>query len=59
VTQQAATPVIAFINGRTPESGAVFAAAFRKCLTEAGYADGQNVILEYQWFSGQYDDLPS
>jgi putative tryptophan/tyrosine transport system substrate-binding protein len=53
--QQPALPVIAFVNARSPENGAPFAAAFRKGLGEAGYVDGQNVILEYYWLGGQYD----
>jgi putative ABC transport system substrate-binding protein len=56
--QQSATPVVAFVSGRSPESGAPFAAAFRKVLVEAGYPDGQNVTLEFHWLSGRYDRLP-
>ena len=56
--QQPAMPIIAFVNGRSPESGAPFAAAFRMGLVEAGYAEGQNVALEYHWLSGRYDNLP-
>jgi putative tryptophan/tyrosine transport system substrate-binding protein len=28
-------------------------------LSETGYAEGQNVTVEYHWFSGQYDRLPA
>src|SRR5271165_5460253 len=55
--QQATPPVIAFVNARSPESGAPFAAVFRMGLGEVGYVDGQNVILEYHWLSGRYDRL--
>jgi|SRR6516162_1378945 len=55
--QQPAMPVIAFVNARSPENGAPFATAFRQGLGEAGYVDGQNVILEYHWLSGRYDGL--
>jgi putative ABC transport system substrate-binding protein len=56
--QQATPPVIAFVNARSPENGAPFAAVFRQGLGETGYVDGQNVILEYHWLSGRYDRLP-
>jgi putative ABC transport system substrate-binding protein len=57
--QQAAIPVIGFVDGRSPEGSARFAAAFRKGLNETGYVEGQNVIVEYHWLAGQYDSLPA
>ena len=51
-------PVIGFINaGVADEFGRV--AAFRKGLSEAGYAEGQNVIVEYHWLAGHYERLPA
>ena len=44
--QQAATPVIGFLHGATPEAYASPMAAFRKSLGEAGYSEGQNVTIE-------------
>src|SRR5438034_4066324 len=57
--QQPAMPVVGFVGGRSTESSARFGAAFRKALNEAGYVEGQNVTVEYQWLDGQYDRLPS
>ena len=44
--QQAALPVVGFINGRSAEDAARQVAAFRKGLEEAGYVEGQNVAVE-------------
>ena len=57
--QQAALPVVGFINGRSAEDAARQGAAFRKGLEEAGYVEGQNVAVEYHWLDGRYDRLPS
>src|SRR5262249_36675869 len=43
----------------SPDASARSAAAFRKGLNETGYAEGQNVTVEYHWLAGQYDRLPS
>jgi len=56
--QQSAVPVIGLVNAGSPETSASRVAAFRKGLSETGYVEGQNVAVEYHWFSGQYDRLP-
>jgi len=57
--QQAAMPVVAFVNARTPETSVRATGAFRKGLNEAGYVEGQNVTVEYHWLDGQYDRVPA
>jgi putative ABC transport system substrate-binding protein len=57
--QQAALPVVAFINGGTLEASARTAASFRTGLSEVGYVEGRNVVLEYHWLEGHYDRLPA
>jgi putative ABC transport system substrate-binding protein len=56
--QQSAVPVIGVVNAGSLEASVSRADAFRKGLSETGYVEGQNVAVEYHWFSGQYDRLP-
>jgi putative ABC transport system substrate-binding protein len=55
--QQAAMPVVGFLNSTSPGPFANFVAAFSRGLTETGYVEGQNVTIEYRWAEGQYDRL--
>jgi putative tryptophan/tyrosine transport system substrate-binding protein len=57
--QQRELPVIALINGGAADSSAAFAAAFGKGLRQTGYAEGQNVTVEYHWVDGQFHRLPA
>jgi ABC-type uncharacterized transport system substrate-binding protein len=57
--QQPAMPVVGFVSSRSLEGSARHAAAFTKGLSETGYVEGQNVVLEYHWLSGQNDRLPA
>ena len=57
--QQAAMPVVGFVNGRSQETSVRLARAFREGLNETGYVEGQNVAVEYHWLEGKYDQLPA
>ena len=57
--EQAAMPIVGFVEGRSAEATVRQAAEFRKALSETGYVEGQNVMVEYHWLDGQYDRLPA
>jgi putative ABC transport system substrate-binding protein len=57
--QQPAMPVIGFLGARGPDDSTYLLAAFRQGLNESGYIESQNVIVEYHWAEGHYDQLPA
>jgi len=56
--QQTALPVIAFLRSTTAAGSAHVVAAFRHGLNEAGFIEGQNVVIEYYWADDTVDRLP-
>ncbi len=58
--QQPTMPVIGLVaGGRSADTSSDSMAAFRKGLGEIGYAEGQNVTVEYHWLEGRFDRLPA
>jgi putative tryptophan/tyrosine transport system substrate-binding protein len=51
-------PVIGFLGSDSPELYADRLVALCRGLKEAGYAEGQNVAIEYRWAGGQNERLP-
>jgi putative ABC transport system substrate-binding protein len=56
--QQAAMPVIGFLSSRAPGESANVVSAFRQGLRDAGFIEGQNVLIAFRWAEGRYDQLP-
>ena len=52
-------PVIGFLDSGSPAGMAENLAAFHRGLKETGYTEGQNVVVEYRWAQGRYDQLPA
>ena len=59
--RQSALPVIGWLNSGPADDPLFmsFANAFRAGLKDAGYAEGQNVAIDFRWGEGQYSRLPT
>jgi putative tryptophan/tyrosine transport system substrate-binding protein len=57
--QQSGVPVVGFLNAASAQTYAPQLAAFLKGLSEAGYVDGRNVMVEYRWAEDQNERLPA
>jgi len=57
--QQQPMPVVAFLDAASLETDARGLAEFRKGLSEIGYVEGQNLMIEYRSAEGQADRLPA
>jgi putative tryptophan/tyrosine transport system substrate-binding protein len=56
--QQPAMPVVGFIRPTSPDDSAKLVEAFRHGLSELGYIESRNVLIEYRYAYGQMDRLP-
>jgi putative tryptophan/tyrosine transport system substrate-binding protein len=56
---QQAHPVIGFLGINSPEGLANVVAGFRKGLSETGFVEGRNVLIEFRWAGGQFDRMPA
>jgi putative ABC transport system substrate-binding protein len=54
--QQSAMPVVGFL-GVSSAGAQPYLVAFRQGLSETGYVEGQNVVIEYRWMEDQYNRL--
>ena len=52
-------PVIGYLSGATFELMHEYVAAFHRGLADAGYIEGRNLSVEYQWAEGHNDRLPT
>jgi putative tryptophan/tyrosine transport system substrate-binding protein len=55
--QQGAIPVVGFLHPSSPDAYRL--RAFRQGLKDAGFAEGENVTIEYRWADDQMDRLPA
>jgi putative ABC transport system substrate-binding protein len=55
---QLALPEVGLLSSRSPGESAAAIVAFRQGLKEAGFVEGQNVVITFRWAEGAYDRLP-
>jgi putative ABC transport system substrate-binding protein len=56
--QRPAVPVIGLLHTQSPEGFTEQLRAFRQGLKDAGFVEGDNVIIVYRWAENQVDRLP-
>jgi putative ABC transport system substrate-binding protein len=56
--QQAAPPVIGFLNSHSPADLADLLEAFRRGLSDRGLVEGRDVTIDYRWAEQQNERLP-
>jgi putative tryptophan/tyrosine transport system substrate-binding protein len=56
---QPAMPVVGFLGSTTSAQWAGLVAGFREGLGQAGFVEGQNVLVEYRWAENEVDRLPA
>ena len=55
--QQAAIPVIGFLNSLSADGFTEPLRGFRQGLKDVGFVEGENVAIEYRWADNQMDRL--
>ena len=57
--QRQPMPVIGFLSSTSPGGYQNPLIAFRKGLAELGYSEGRNIVIEYRWAEGHFEQLPT
>ena len=57
--QSAWMPVIGFLNSQSRQEWSYPTATFLQGLSEAGYVEGRNVVIEYRFAERRFDQLPA
>jgi ABC-type uncharacterized transport system substrate-binding protein len=52
-------PRIGYLGPVSPTAGARLLESFRQGLSELGYVEGQNILIDYRWAEGRPDRFPA
>jgi ABC-type uncharacterized transport system substrate-binding protein len=50
---------VGYLDGTSANTTPALLEAFRDGLRELGYIEGKNLVMEYRWAEGRYEQLPS
>ena len=56
--QHAATPVIGYLDSRSPDAAENRVRGFHQGLKDAGYIEGENITIVSRWAEDRVDRLP-
>jgi putative tryptophan/tyrosine transport system substrate-binding protein len=59
IAARAQQPVIGYLNFGSPESDTPRLTGLRRGLSQTGYVEGRNFLVEYRWAGNQIDRLPA
>src|SRR5262249_48398761 len=57
--QQPGLPVIGYLSSGSPESDTPRLTGLRRGLSQTGYVEGRNLVIEYRWAGSQAERLPA
>ena len=56
--QQTGVPIVGFLHAGSPQPYTQQVTGFLQGLSETGFVEGQNVVIEYRWAENEYSRLP-
>ena len=56
---QQAMPVVGYLSNGSPAPDASRLTGLRRGLSQTGYVEGRNLVIEYRWAGNQADQLPA
>src|SRR3954464_13290878 len=56
--QRSTMPLVGFLSSRAPGADPQLLSAFRRGLSETGFAENRNVKIEFGWAAGHDERLP-
>src|SRR3954451_8276212 len=57
--QQKSMPVVGVLSSSAPDLNEPNISAFRQELSELGYVEGRNILIEYRWAEGKSERFPA